>query len=165
MPRAGVRVDFDGRDSKRPDFAWKGSAAIDGFEVYETQAQSRLGAWGRLALGGMDLTPKGLRIAAGRVSGLDARLEVLPDASLNIRALLEEDPEAAARAEALKGPDLKTLTGSARRAEKKRPVQAPRAALDARPALRPGGRSTRGRPDFPLTGDPCRPEARRPRVS
>ena len=164
--RAGVAsargvVEFDGRDSKRPDFSWKGSAAIDGFEVYETQAQSRLVAWSRLALEGMDLTPKGLRIAAGRVSGLDARLEVLPDTSLNIRALLEEDPEAAARAEALKGPDLKTLKGSARRAEKKRLVQARRAALDARAAQRLEARQNRSEPDFPVTVDRLNFEAGR----
>lgn len=164
--RAGVAsargaVEFDGRDSQRPDFSWKGSAAIDGFEVYETQAQSRLLAWSRLALEGMDLTPKGLRIAAGRISGLDARLEVLPDTSLNIRALLEEDPEAAARAEALKGPDLKTLKGSARRAEKKRLAQARRAALDARAAKRLEARQNRSEPDFPVTLDRLNFEAGR----
>lgn len=111
---------FDGRNPSRPDFSWKGSAAVDGFAVYETEAQSQLAAWKRFSLEGMDLTPRGLRIASGRLSGLDARLEVLPDTSPNIRALLEEDPEAAARAEALKGADLKTLRGSASRAEKKR---------------------------------------------
>jgi len=156
--RAGVAsargaVAFDGRNPARPDFSWKGSAAVDGFEVYETAAQSRLAAWKRFSLEGMDLTPKGLRIASGRLSGLDARLEVLPDTSLNIRALLEEDPEAAARAEALKGPDLKTLKGSAKRAEKKRLAKVRREALDARAAKRAEARSNRTEPDFPVTLD------------
>ena len=156
--RAGVAsargtVTFDGRNPARPDFSWKGSAAIDGFEVYETQAQSRLAAWRRFSLEGMDLTPRGLRIASGRLSGLDARLEVLPDTSLNIRALLEEDPEATARAEALKGPDLKTLKGSAKRAEKKRLAKVRREALDARAAKRAEARSNRIEPDFPVTLD------------
>lgn len=156
--RAGVAsargaVTFDGRNPARPDFSWKGSAAIDGFEVYETQAQSRLAAWRRFSLEGMDLTPRGLRIASGRLTGLDARLEVLPDTSLNIRALLEEDPEAAARTETLKGPDLKTLKGSAKRAEKKRLAKVRREALDARAAKRAEARSNRIEPDFPVTLD------------
>ena len=146
-------VAFDGRDPRQPDFSWRGSAAVDGFEVYETEAQSRLAAWRRFALEGMDLTPRGLRIASGRLTGLDARLEVLPDTSLNIRALLEEDPEAAARTEALKGADLKTLKGSARRAEKKRLAKVRREALDARAAKRAEARSRRLEPDFPVTLD------------
>lgn len=152
---AGARgtVTFDGRNPSRPDFSWKGSASVDGFEVYETQTQSRLASWNRFALEGMDLTPRGLKIASGRLSGLDARLEVLPDTSLNIRALLEDDPEAAARAEALKGPDLKTLKGSARRAEKKRVAKVRREALDARAAKRLEARASRTEPDFPVTLD------------
>ncbi|MFM8375763.1 MAG: DUF748 domain-containing protein, partial [Phenylobacterium sp.] len=146
-------VTFDGRNPSRPDFSWKGSAAVDGFAVYETEAQSQLAAWKRFSLEGMDLTPRGLRIASGRLSGLDARLEVLPDTSLNIRALLEEDPEAAARAEALKGADLKTLKGSARRAEKKRLAKVRREALDARAAKRAEARNNRTEPDFPVTLD------------
>jgi uncharacterized protein involved in outer membrane biogenesis len=154
--RAGVAsargdVAFDGRNSRAPDFSWKGAAAVEGLEVYETQAQSRLLAWKRFALEGMDLTPKGLRIASGRLTGLDARLEVLPDTSLNIRALLTEDPEALAQAEALKGPDLSTLKGKARRVEKKRLADARRAALDARAAQRTEFRQNRSAPDFPVT--------------
>lgn len=164
--RAGVAsaegaVAFDGRRTAQPDFSWKGSAAVDGFEVFETQAQSRLIAWNRFALTGMDLTTKGLRIASGRLSGLDARLVVLPDTSLNIRALLEEDPEANARAEALRGADLKTLKGSARRAEMKRLATMRREALDARAAKRAETRSNRVEPDFPVTLDRLTLEAGR----
>ena len=156
--RAGVAsargaIALDGRNSREPDFSWRGAAAVEGLEVYETQAQSRLLAWKRFALEGMDLTPKGLRIASGRLSGLDARLEVLPDTSLNIRALLTEDPEAVAQAEALKGPDLSTLKGKARREEKKRLAGARRAALDARAAQRTEFRQNRTEPDFPVTLD------------
>ena len=153
MASARGAVAFDGRRPAQPDFSWKGSAAVDGFQVFETQAQSRLAAWNRFALEGMDLTPKGLRIASGRLNGLDARLEVLPDTSLNIRALLEEDPEANARAEALKGADLNTLKGKARREEKKRLAKVRREALDARAAKRAEARSNRVEPDFPVTLD------------
>lgn len=153
MASARGAVAFDGSRPAQPDFSWKGSAAVDGFQVYETQAQSRLAAWNRFSLEGMNLTPKGLRIASGRLSGLDARLEVLPDTSLNIRALLEEDPEANARAETLKAADLKTLKGKARREEKKRLAKVRREALDARAAKRSDARNNRVEPDFPVTLD------------
>ena len=58
-----------------------------------------------------------------------------------------------AQAEALKGPDLSTLKGKARREEKKRLAGARRAALDARAAQRTEFRQNRTEPDFPVTLD------------
>ncbi|WP_199556051.1 DUF748 domain-containing protein [Sandaracinobacteroides hominis] len=84
----------DGRLRYSPKaMGYTGNASIDNLQLIETFGRSDLVAWKRLALAGIDATPKRVLVERASLSGPATTVVILPDGTMNFQRLVTMNPE------------------------------------------------------------------------
>lgn len=126
----------DGRIRYSPKgMGYTGNASVDNLELIETYGRTDLVAWKRLALSGIDATPKRVTVERANLSRPATTVIILTDGTMNFQRLVTMNPEPIVTPAADAGPPPKLTRAQRRELARREKAEQEAAAVKARAAL------------------------------